>query len=407
MTFATPWLFGAAVAASLLVGVLHLLSVRRPPVLALPTARFVTGGDARAVARRPRPNDLLLLMLRVLVLLAVGAALAGVRLEAGRVRTVRLVMVDSAAAADSSWRVRQLTDAGASTAAAEDEVESQLHAVADLARDPARAVVRATQLAAALAADRPELEQVELTVVIPDHVETLAGWEAWRAQWPGAIMLQRAAAADSVVEEGDGDAGVAQPSVVASAMNDAATVAMTSRFGRAAPDPQVTIVWPQDGAPAGWRRRQVVDTVSAVAAQGQALVGPFVRVADAPPVSDVPARRALAWWSDGAPAVVEERVGDRCLRSVGIRVPMASDLLLSAPAEGLLRALRAPCEARGMRTDSLRGDDPGRGRAPASAFRVGVAGRTGTHPAWLGPLLLLFALALLGAEWVVRRGAST
>lgn len=409
MTFATPWLFGAAVAASLMVGILHLLSVRRPPVLALPTARFVTGGDARAVARRPRPNDLLLLMLRVLALLAAGAALAGIQLEAGRARTVRLVMVDSAAATDSSWRVRQLTGAGAPLSAAKDDgdVESQLHAVADLARDPARAVVRATQLAAALATDRPELEQVELTVVIPDHVETLEGWEAWRAQWPGAITVQRAAPAGSVVGGGDGATGVAQPSGVASAMNDAATVAMTSLFGGAAPDPQVTIVWPQDGAPAGWRMRQVSDTVSAVAAQGQALVGPFVRVADAPPVYDVPARRALAWWSDGAPAVVEERVGGRCLRSVGIRVPAASDLLLSAPAEGLLRALRAPCAVRGLRTDSLRGNDPGRGRAAASAFRAGVAGRTGTRPAWLGPILLLFALALLGAEWLVRRGEST
>lgn len=409
MTFATPWLFGAAVAASLMVGILHLLSVRRPPVLALPTARFVTGGDARAVARRPRPNDLLLLMLRVLALLAAGAALAGVQLGAGGARTVRLVMVDSAAATDSSWRERQLTGAGAPIAAAakdDGKVESQLHAVADLARDPARAVVRATQLAAALAADRPELEQVELTVVIPDHVETVEGWEAWRAQWPGAITVQRAAPAGNVVGDGDGATGVAQPSFLASAMNDAATVAMTSLFGRAAADPYVTIVWPQDGAPAGWRMRQVSDTVSAVAAQGQALVGPFVRVADAPPVYDVPARRALAWWSDGAPAVVEERVGDRCLRSVGIRVPAASDLLLSAPAAGLLRALRAPCAARGMRTDSLRGNDPGRGPAAASAFRAGVAGRTGTRPAWLGPILLLFALALLGAEWLVRRGES-
>jgi hypothetical protein len=408
VTFATPWLFGAAVAASLLVGGLHLLSVRQPPVLALPTARFATREDARAVARRPRPNDLLLLILRVLALLAAGAALAGMQLDAGGARTVRLVMVDSAAAADSSWRARQLRAVEANIASAargEGDVEQQLHPVAGLARDPARAVVRATQVAATLAADRPALERVELLVVMPDRVETLEGWAAWRTQWPGAITVQRAEPVGQLVEASVGTNSGASPSVVASVMNEAAMVAMTSLFGPTAPDPRVTIAWPQDGAPVGWAVRPGPDTVSAVAARAQALVGPFVRVADAPP-SRAKTRRAIAWWSDGAAAAVEERVGDRCLRTVGIRVPAASDLLLSAPAEGLLRALRAPCGLHGLPTDSLRSDDPGRGHAAAVAFRAGGAPRAGTLPVWLGPILLLFALALLGAEWLVRRSES-
>ena len=409
MTFATPWLFGAAVAASLLVGVLHLLSVRQPPVRARPTARFATRGDARAVARRPRPNDLLLLILRVLALLAAGAALAGMQLDAGGARTVRLVMVDSAVATDSSWRARQLRAVEAfiaSAARGEGAVEQQLHPVAGLARDPARAVVRATQVAASLAADRPALERVELLVVMPDRVETLEGWAAWRTQWPGAITVQRAEPVGQADEQSENGIAGAQSSVETSVMNDAATVAMTSLFGRTAADPRVTIVWPQDGAPVGWAVRPVPDTVSAVAARGQALVGPFVRVADALPVDIMKTHRAIAWWSDGAAAAVEERVGDRCLRTVGIRVPAASDLLLSAPAEGLLRALRAPCGMRGLRTDSLRSDDTGRGHAAAVAFRAGVAPRAGTFPGWLGPILLLFALSLLGAEWLVRRGES-
>jgi hypothetical protein len=61
---------------------------------------------------------------------------------------------------------------------------------------------------------------------------------------------------------------------------------------------------------------------------------------------------------------------------------------------------------RGLRTDSLRSDDPGRGHAAAVAFRAGGAPRAGTLPVWLGPILLLFALALLGAEWLVRRSES-
>lgn len=56
---------------------LHLLA-RRPPVrAALPTARFLQPSRTEAPRFRPRPTDLLLLALRALWLLALGAALAG------------------------------------------------------------------------------------------------------------------------------------------------------------------------------------------------------------------------------------------------------------------------------------------------------------------------------------------
>ena len=61
IALALPWLFGAALAASAVVAALHLLSVRRPPELLLPTARFLPERDVRAISRTRRPSDLLLL----------------------------------------------------------------------------------------------------------------------------------------------------------------------------------------------------------------------------------------------------------------------------------------------------------------------------------------------------------
>ena len=65
MNFAIPWIAGAAIAAAVAVTVLHLLSVRQPRVMRLPTARFIPARDARAVARQARPSDRWLLLLPV------------------------------------------------------------------------------------------------------------------------------------------------------------------------------------------------------------------------------------------------------------------------------------------------------------------------------------------------------
>lgn len=395
MTFATPWVFGAAVMGALLAGVLHLLSVRQPPVLALPTARFVTAGDAHAVARRPRPNDLLLLLMRVLALLASGAALAGVQFESGRARTVHLIMVDSAIVTDSTaWRDAMASDSMRA------EVEWQVHAVAGLADDPGRALVAATGMAAAIAFDRATLEQVALTVLMPDTVETLDGWRAWRARWPGAVKVRRAAATPDPMRQ---VRTMSDAPVRAGDVHEAAMTALVATAGRNALPDDVTLYWPASGVPEGWSRTRLPDTVSAVAAGGQALVGPFVRAA-------LPARtydRALAWWSDGRVAATEQRDGARCIRRVGVAVPPGSDLLLSPPARGLLQVLRAPCGAAGVSTEPLRASTATSGdttAAKASAFRVGPRSRLGTNPTWLAPVLLVMALLLLGAEWVLRRG---
>jgi len=74
-----PWVLWVSGAAALGVVLAHLLSVGRPPELALPTTRFVPAGPLEAVSRARALRDLLLLLLRVLVVLLAGALLAARR----------------------------------------------------------------------------------------------------------------------------------------------------------------------------------------------------------------------------------------------------------------------------------------------------------------------------------------
>jgi hypothetical protein len=111
--------------------------------------------------------------------------------------------------------------------------------------------------------------------------------------------------------------------------------------------------------------------VGAIAAVGLAVVGPWVRTALPPVLSD--SVRAIAWWSDGVAAAVERARGASCVREVAIVVAEGSDLLLSPAADGLLRALRAPCG--GISVSAPREPSGSSGTAvptayaPASRFR--------------------------------------
>ena len=105
--FAIPWLVGAGVVGAAVITTLHFLSVRRPPELLLPTARFLDEGRVRAVSRSAQPSDLLLLMLRVLALLLASAAFAAPRWVSHSHRVARLIVADAAMRADSATLLKQ------------------------------------------------------------------------------------------------------------------------------------------------------------------------------------------------------------------------------------------------------------------------------------------------------------
>lgn len=437
LTFVSPWLFGVAMAAALGVVGLHLLSVRTPPALMLPTARFVPDGEARAVARQPRLNDVLLLILRVLALLTAGAALAGIRWESSSASTLRLVVADVAAAGDSAWRD------SVQVAVRADDVLVDVHFARGVSADPGAALVAALRRAAQLTDTHRALSQVELTVVLAPTAQTTAGYTAWRTQWPGAVRVvsRGAPSVDSLyavrgavtvtTNEAD-DVVAAAFATRAARVDEAAPVIRIDRrtgdslrvAGANAALNTILVHWPSQGLPAGWVAMPPSDTVGALVSDGDVLVGPFAR--RAVPGAALAARldsgaaaarpvRVLAWWADGRPAALEELVGREsagapasCTRTVAVELPRGSDLLLSAPARGLLTVLAQSCGAERVSTAPLlSGNDPSAPTAaatepaPAAAFRSPGRGQR-SDPWWLAPALLAGAVALLLVEWGMR-----
>jgi hypothetical protein len=454
LTVAFPWILGAAVAASCGITLLHFLSVRTPPVLALPTARFVATGNARAVARQPRLNDVLLLLLRVLALLCAGAALSGVRWQQSSASMLRLVVAD-----DAQWGNRPWRDSVARTLARADAMV-EVHGARGVADDPGVALVAATQHAARAVARHPALTAVELTLLLPSSAATTKGYTAWRPYWPGAVRVLLSAppprvardATTSALAPGRGAVrvrgGTRDDAVTAAvgrwapvgALQDvvierAPTADIAAGADTAAASVGPVVHWPADGVPRGWIPRTPADSIGALAAAGGVLVGPFVRRAvpgpqlaariDSGSRAAVPVQ-VVAWWSDGLPAAVEERGEARpvagCLRTVAVSVPRSSDLLLSPGARPLMNALVAPCG--GVRVASAPAIAPDMVRpiavpsdsavaavsagsderlAPAAAFRnVQSRWQRGSDPWWLAPALLALALLALAAEWLLR-----
>jgi hypothetical protein len=427
--FAMPWVFGGALAAALAITALHFLSVRQPRVLLLPTARFVPERDARAVARQAKPSDLPLLLLRVIALLAAGAALAGARCSERGARRSSIVVIDAAQRADSAVLLRTARTAPAGDVGeAESPVVLWVRGVAD---DPGVAVAAAIRESARQAQANPSLAELSLTVVVPETVRSRHGWDAWRGQWPASIRVVRpgyAVSPDtmaSVVPAFGTVRVVTAATVRGTDVVDAAFAARGARFTRtpaadaadvvvyrAAPDgvtnAGVTVLWPVSGVLAGWRAAPSKDSVGAVAASGMALVGPWVRTALPPALSD--SVRAIAWWSDGVAAAVERARGASCVREVAIGVAEGSDLLLSPAADGLLRALQAPCGGIGVPAPREPSGNSG-GAAPtayasASGFRDRGTGSRTTRPVWLATALLVVAFGALVAEQVVRRASA-
>ena len=416
LSFVTPWLFGVAVAASLVVAGVHLLSVRTPPPLMLPTARFVPDGEARDVARRPRLDDRLLLLLRVCALLAAGAGLAGDRWQRSTASELRLVVADARLRTDPAWR-----DSVQRALAAPDALVD-VHFADGVSREAGAALVRAMQRAETLADQHRSLSRVDLTVVLPSRVTSMAGYAAWRTQWPGRVRLVAAGPIPAVPADPSPPRvqvdGGARDDIVAAAFSYGTRPAATSRravtivrdtmtLSDTSSD-AVAVEWPVNGVPAGFVPRPVTDTVGAIVANGAVLVGPFVRVAmpDAPlrarldsgALASFPAQ-VIAWWSDGEPAAVEMSAGRGCSRRIAVTLPRTGDLLLAAEANGLRDVVRGPCGALLVPVRATTADvRPGDSLAPAAAFRPVRTARVASDPWWITPVLLAFAVAALLAE---------
>lgn len=416
MSFLAPLLLAAGVAAAGVVVALHLLTTRRPPAAPLPTARFVPVSEARAVSRSSRPTDLLLLALRALAVLLVGAAFARpVRHAPGpAVRTV--VLLDaSAGVADPGLARRaameRVGEGGAlvvfDTAAREESLDSAAAAVAPRA---APGILSAALVAGVRAARRiaPGADSVRLVLVSPLAQEVFdAATAPLRSAWPGGIELVRVPGVHD-------SANAPVPQLVSPLADDPLAPALDRlarergahavRIVRGAPtaedsawgrrEGRVLIHWPLAEAPVG-------DGVTVFGLRNATLVAPLARLApDTAPHGAAPVR-VIARWRDGAAAAVERATGAGCLRDIGIGLPRAGDLTLRPAFDAALAAIVEPCGgARGPAADAARLATlaPADGAAPAA--RLLEASRPGvTLPA----ILLAIALTLLAAEWLVRR----
>ncbi|WP_411279722.1 hypothetical protein [Gemmatimonas sp.] len=442
--FAIPWIFGVAVAAALAITALHFLSVRQPRILLLPTARFVPERDARAVARQAKPSDVPLLVLRVIALLAAGGALAGARCVQSGATHSSIIVLDETLRADSIAVVARAVRASAATDVADvsDAAPPTVLWVNGVATDPGVAIVAAIRESAHQVKANRRLAALSLAVAMPEFVRSREGWDAWRGQWPASIRMLpygHATASDTraVLPTAPGMVRVvgARPVIGPSSGLDAVEAAFALR-GAIAPRGStidgavvvqrggaggveragVVVHWPVSGVPIGWQAATVMDSVGAVTAAGVALVAPWARTALPPVLSD--SVRAIAWWSDGVAAAVERTRGSSCVREVALAVAEGSDLLLSPAADGLLRALRAPCGERGIpaprenataamrRPDVVARGSNANGYASASHFREAGALSRATRPQWLATVLLVLALVALLAEQLVRRESA-
>ncbi len=439
--FAMPWVLGAAVFGAVAVTALHFLSVRRPPILLLPTARFLANRNARAVSRSTHPSDLLLLLLRVLAVLLAGMAIAGPRWTSGSRRVIRLTVADRSWMQDSNallTLVRDQRDVNTTNPRDHRIVWSDTvttdGALTGMRAELAAAFPLAIRAATQMLPTLRDADSIALNIVAPPGGSASnEAWRAWRSAWPGAVRLYASApsstaaalASDSSdrvvmqVASGDADDAVAAAYAsygVAGLSDGAASAARTLRVRTVRVHRQtkgttgssdITVFWPTDGIPEHWRASN--DSVGALAARGVAMVAPYVRRARV--TAEVMRHaRAIAWWSDGEIAAVEQIVGGGCVRTVGIAVPSSGDELLSESARGLLAAFIAPCGVQrrpvpmALLDANTVQDTP---LAVAAALRSEDVHDTSSQPAWLTPVLTALALLLLIVEWAVRDRSRT
>lgn len=424
MTFLAPGFLIAAGIVAAGVGVLHLIITREPSVFRLPTARFAPEIETRERSRAIEPRHLLLMLLRMAVVLVIGAALARPVLAPARTSLIRIVLLDRSRAvadpreaADSARRQVRPGDVliGFDSAAA--ELSEPADSLAAWARNPARGRLSTALIAGLRAASRhraraDSIELVLISAMAREQVD--AATDSIRRLWPASITVvpvtaRTDTASTSVTLRGGPDDPLRYALPPASAAPGAIPVVVV-RGTPAALDSQVTVaggvlvVWPEPPVvPEGWQIGRP-DTVGAVAAGPAVVVAPFVRTATHPESDAAP---VIARWVDGTPAATERPAGQGCSRAVTVPVPRIGDLVLEPRFRRLVAELTAPCGGRVDWTpiDTTRLARLADAARPARALAAGLAPVEQVPAPWSRWLLVL-ALLLLAGEWLGRRTVS-
>lgn len=371
MSFLAPWMMVAGIVAAMGLVALHLLTTRRPPSVMLPTARFVPESEVRSVTRASRPTDIPLLILRVLCVLAIGAAFAQpvpnapgpqVRTVVALEWTTAIADLDAARAQAKGYLVRGNALVVFDTAARELPMEAldTLSAPSPLMRRASLSpmFVRARDAGSRIARGADSVRLIILSGVGADGLD--AATAAWRAAWPGRVeVVPLAVQADTLAAPALDVTGLLADDPLLPALAQLRTTRGAHglrliRAGASAADSAwvrdvpgaVLVLWPATAPSADVARDGSIDprADTVIAAGVVALDGGMAVPLVAPLMRrTVPYGRVVARWRDGKPAVTERVLGNGCVRSVGVGIPIAGDLTLRPPFGRFLEAMLAPC----------------------------------------------------------------
>lgn len=370
MTLLAPAFLWGAIAVAAGIVALHFIVTRQPRASVLPTARFVPDSAATAIVRDARPADLLLMLLRVLVVLAAGAALAKPVFTANRQPVGRIFLVDASRstsdmreAADS---VRALYRSGDAVVVFDSAVRTPGIKTPDSLATARKSNATGNLSAALIAALRQgstlrdKVDSIELVVVSPMLAEERdAATDSIRKLWHGRARLVHVspAAADSSLPSVKADIrlesdandplGVA---VSLAAKNNLHENARILRTGNVSADDStwmaaashVVVVWPIAERPQLAVARTPADQSGGIVGNDIRLVAAFDRHWTYP-ADSLRGARVIARWADGEAAVVEKANGAGCFRSVSVPVPVIGDLVIRPEFIRLVEAVAAPC----------------------------------------------------------------
>ena len=381
MSFLAPGFLNAAIAAALGIVALHFIVTRRPRSLPFPTARFVPDLPATARSRSVRLSDLLLLFVRVLTVLFAGAAFARPVLTPRRERIARVIVADVSGSVAHVAEVRDsvraqfrqgdaivVFDTTARRVAEPDSVAPRTASSA--AGSLSVGMVAALRAGSAI---RSGADSIELVIISPALTsETDRATRSIRSQWAGRGRLIRVMAA-----------------------------------ARRAPDETVADSESNSPSPRFTVRRNRIDTVGAVVAGDDVVVGQFERRWRYPADSLVNAR-VIARWVDGEPAAIDRTISQiqagSCRRSSTIVFDSTGDFLLRPDVARFRSALSAACATPdGSWNPAIAQTIEGSGRLAAAAEFAPPAGVNSPLARWLGIAALLLALV----EIAFRRTRAT
>lgn len=421
MSFLAPAFFYASLAVAAAVVALHFIVTRQPRAAVLPTARFVPNLPANATARATRPSDLLLMLLRMLLVLLIGAGLARPIFKPGRANSARVIVAD---ASRSVADIAPIRDSVAKYYRSGDALivfDSAARVITGNSADSIRAIEKTNRsgrlsgaLISALHAGsslRDKADSVELVVVSPLAADEFdAATDSIRSLWRGKATLVKIGASErapipaSPIQMRATSADPLAVTVARVGQQDGAAKIVRDGInpGDIRTDSRQALVdWPVSLRPARATAASKVDTIGAVVAGNSIVVSAFPRrwtfAADS--IGDA---RVIARWTDGEPAAIEWIQNKSCIRSVAVPVNPVGDFALQATFTRFAQSMAGPCSA----------DQVSLSASPAQIASLTATGSLAPRDAFeprddvrstLAPWLIGLGLVAAIAELFVRR----